>query len=83
MLPVTCVCVIRGRTRCVWIAVPLLQARSYFCLILGAEVRIWQPRGHVQHEGINELAHLVGHVDVLAASLDDNLLGIQWTSEVA
>lgn len=50
-----------------------VQRRSCLCLVLGAEVRVRQPRGHVQHEGVDELAHLVRHVDVLAASLDDNL----------
>lgn len=36
-------------------------------------MRIREPRGHVEHEGIVELAQLVGHVDVLAASFQDNL----------
>lgn len=36
-------------------------------------MRIGQACGHVEHEGVVKLAHLVGHIDVLAASLDHDL----------
>ena len=46
---------------------------AYLSLVFWAQMRIRQPRRHIEHEGVVELAELVGHVDVLAASLDDNL----------
>lgn len=49
------------------------SAVAYLSLIFWAQMRIREPRRHVEHEGVVELAKLVGHVDVLAASLDDNL----------
>lgn len=49
--------------------------KSHLCLVLRTQVRVWQACGHVEHEGVVELAHLVGHVDVLAASLDHDLPG--------
>lgn len=57
---------------------------AHLCLILWTQVRIRQPRRHVQHEGVVKFAHLIGDVDVLAASLDDNLpkqkkgVGLDW-----
>lgn len=47
----------------------------YLCLILGTEVWVRQPGGHVQHEGLVEFAHFVRDVDVHAASLDHDLKG--------
>ena len=35
---------------------------------------IRQAGGHVEHESVVELAHLVRELDILAVSLDDNLL---------
>lgn len=45
----------------------------HLCLILRTQVRIRQAGGHVEHEGVVKFAHLVSDVDVLAASLDDDL----------
>ena len=50
-----------------------IRGCSCLGLVFWAQMRIREPRGHVEHEGIVELAQLVGHVDVLAASFQDNL----------
>lgn len=57
------------------------NCKNHLCLVLGTQVRVRQACGHVEHEGVVKLAHLVGHVDVLAASLDHDLSG--ETREVA
>lgn len=36
-------------------------------------MRVRQASGHVEHEGVVKLAHLISDVDILAASLDDDL----------
>lgn len=47
---------------------------AHFCLVLRTKVRIWQAGGHVEHEVVVELAHLVGDIYVLAASFNDYLV---------
>lgn len=51
-----------------------MTVSAHLCLVLWTKVRIWQAGGHVEHEAVVELTHLVGDVNVLAASFHDNLL---------
>lgn len=54
----------------------------HLCLILRAQVRVRQAGGHVEHEGVVKLAHLVSDVDILAASLDDDLRSQRTTLQL-